>query len=112
MKSAILIPLLLLLAQGQLLEKYQIIGHPKPKLIQILTELEAQIKAGGAQSTTIAFLDNLKSTIDEEQIRHDQLYTNQRNQCAVELELRKKDIKDAEQVSSRGNEQLENCSSS
>ncbi|CAD8173967.1 unnamed protein product [Paramecium octaurelia] len=104
--------LLLIIGYSQLLEKYQIIGNPKPSLVSILTELQTQIKSGGAQTTTIAFLDNLKSTIDEEQIRHDQLYTQQRNQCSLELELRKKDIKDAEQVGSRANEQLENCSTS
>jgi hypothetical protein len=71
------------------------IGQKKPSLKQILVEVESQIKSGGSLETTIAFLDNLKATIDDEQIRHDQLFTDQQNQCDRELELRKKDIADA-----------------
>lgn len=76
--------------------RYQVIGNKKPTLISILTELESKLTSGGSSDTAINFLDSLRASIDSEQIRHDQLYTDQRNQCQTELELRTKDVKDAE----------------
>lgn len=37
-------------------------------------EVQAQIKSGGAIETQLSYLDNLKATIDAEQIRHDQVW--------------------------------------
>jgi L-lactate utilization protein LutB len=59
-----------------ILSKYPIIGARKPSLVNILTELESQMHSGGSLDTVMVFLDNLRGSIDEEQIRHDQLYTD------------------------------------
>lgn len=37
-------------------------------------ELEAKLKSGGALDTILSFLDGLRASINEEQIRHDQVY--------------------------------------
>ena len=51
--------------------RYPIIGSRKPSLVGILTELESKLKSGGSLDTILGFLDNLRASIDEEQIRHD-----------------------------------------
>jgi hypothetical protein len=53
--------------------RYPIIGSRKPSLVGILMELEAKLKSGGALDTILTFLDSLRASIDEEQIRHDQV---------------------------------------
>ncbi|CAD8188168.1 unnamed protein product (macronuclear) [Paramecium tetraurelia] len=114
--KVIAVTLVLLLAgkalAGDLTNRYPIIGKSKPTLVSILTELESKLSSGGSIDTAVNFLSNLRASIDSEQIRHDQLYTDQRNQCNAELELRTKDVKDAEQVLNRATEQYENCSTS
>ncbi|KAM3147833.1 hypothetical protein pb186bvf_000161 [Paramecium bursaria] len=93
-------------------KRYPIIGSKKPSMISILTEIESKLTTGGSTDTAVNFLDSLRASIDSEQIRHDQLFTDQRNQCTSELDLRTKDVKDAEQVLNRATEQFENCSTS
>jgi hypothetical protein len=38
----------------------------KPKLKDILVEVQSQIKSGGSIETSLSYLDNLKATIDAE----------------------------------------------
>jgi hypothetical protein len=63
-------------ASADLLKRYPIIGSRKPSLVGILTELESKLQTGGSTDTVLVFLDNLRGSIDEEQIRHDQLFTD------------------------------------
>lgn len=56
---------------GDLINKYPIIGRSKPSLVSILTELESKLQTGGSVDTAVNFLDNLRASIDSEQIRHD-----------------------------------------
>jgi hypothetical protein len=44
--------------------------------VGILTELESKLQTGGSTDTVLVFLDNLRASIDEEQNRHDQLFTD------------------------------------
>ena len=59
--------------KSNLISRYPIIGSRKPSLVGILVELEAKLKSGGALDTVLSFLDGLRASINEEQIRHDQV---------------------------------------
>lgn len=61
---------------ANLISRYPIIGSRKPSLVGILMELEAKLKSGGSLDTILSFLDGLRASINEEQIRHDQVTHN------------------------------------
>lgn len=95
-----------------LFQKYPINYSSKRNIFKVLAEVRSKIQAGGAFSSVIQLLDDLRSEILSEQSTHDAVAKEQDNECNTEIEFRSKEISDANNALSEGKAQLTSCQDS
>lgn len=76
----------------------------------LLTQVEAQLKAGGPLDAITKMLSDFKTEIVTEQADHDQLWAEQQVECASEFEFREQEVKAAVAALKEATETLDGCS--
>lgn len=95
-----------------LFHKYPLNYSSKRNLFKVLSEVRSKIESGGALSSVLQLLTDLKTEVQNEQSSHDSVAKEQQFQCETELSFRAKEISDANTALSSANSQLTSCKNS
>jgi hypothetical protein len=78
MKAVALLLVIIMVTSNatSLYDKYPLNFSPKRSILTLLTQVEAQLKAGGPLDAITKMLDDFVTEVTEEQVQHDSLFQN------------------------------------
>jgi hypothetical protein len=76
---------------------------------EILAQVQASMRTGGAIDNIYEYLDQLSNQITSEQAEHDELYYQQTKDCDTEAEFREQEVADAKFAIERAENELKQC---
>jgi hypothetical protein len=82
---------------------------PARNIVSVLTQIEAQIKAGGPLEIINDTLDNFVNEITGEQASHDELHAQSEAACDDEFVFRRREVNDANSALKEGSQTLSGC---
>jgi len=94
---------------NSLLDRYQIIAPVKKSLKEVLMSVNSRLKTGAPLDSILKMLDDIKSDVTEEQIRHDKVYNDQMLECQDEYKFRLQQVDDSSSTLEKAVRERDSC---
>ena len=94
---------------SSLLDRYQIIAPVKRSLKEVLMSVNTKLKTGAPLDSILKMLDEIKSDVTEEQLRHDKVYNDQMLECQDEYKFRLQQVEDSSSTLEKAIRERDSC---